>query len=54
MNEKLWDLIQLFSGKAEIGPGEMAIAQQNLDPDVFAAFKEQVQKGIKMRNPQWI
>ncbi|GGL61209.1 hypothetical protein [Sporolactobacillus putidus] len=54
MNQKLWDVIQLFSGKEVIGAGEMALARQSLDADVFNVFKEQVEKGIIMKTFNWV
>ncbi|MDD9150347.1 MULTISPECIES: hypothetical protein [unclassified Sporolactobacillus] len=54
MNQKLWDMIQLFSGKEVIGANEMALARQSLDADVFQVFKEQVEKGIITKTLTWI
>lgn len=54
MDQKLWDVIKLFSGKKEVGPAEMAIARESLDPDVFAVFKEHMEKAISLHINPWI
>ncbi|MCT6923338.1 hypothetical protein [Metasolibacillus sp.] len=53
MNQKLWEVIQLFKEKNFIGQAEWAYAEEVLDTDMFQLLKEQMEGKIQLISEQW-
>ncbi|WP_172713585.1 hypothetical protein [Geobacillus sp. E263] len=45
MNQNLWNVLQTLLGKDSIGTTELALARENLSPEVFSALVESLQDG---------
>ncbi|WP_342559117.1 hypothetical protein [Metasolibacillus sp. FSL K6-0083] len=53
MNQKLWEVIQLFKEKNFIGQAEWAYAEEVLDADTFQSLQEQINTKVRLISPTW-
>ncbi|WP_201722586.1 hypothetical protein [Anoxybacillus sp. UARK-01] len=54
MNQKLWEVIQTLVEKESIGTSELALAQENLSPQIFSVLAEYFQDGLKEKLNPWV
>ncbi|WP_200894679.1 hypothetical protein [Bacillus alveayuensis] len=54
MNQNLWNVIQTLLEKNSVGMSELALAKENLSPEVFSAFVEYMQNGLQANGDQWV
>lgn len=53
MNQKLWEVIQLFKEKNFIGQAEWAYAEEVLDVDTFQLLQEQITRPSSISVETW-
>jgi hypothetical protein len=54
MNQNLWNVIQTLLEKNSVGMSELALARENLSPEVFSALVEYLQDGLKAKGNPWV
>lgn len=54
MNQNLWNVLQTLLERDSIGTTELALARENLSPEVFSALVEYLQDGLKAKGNPWV